>query len=353
MSIIDKILHDLKNTKYPLYLFGKGTSTKRIIDYLRGQGVSLFGVLVNRDWYRAGENINGVPTVCFEEFLEVKPCEILICTGDWKDSDFPHQYKDNIKKIHAYDFWGLFAIGEWNLWDASFLDSYADDLKWIRSRLCDQKSLEVFDENWKQRTTLCYSRMFDDPSTQYLDKSVMKFTEHEVFIDCGAYHGENLLELNAMLARDGIGEVETAFEIEADARNVQELEMAVSKLGNVSIISKGVWDKTGSIFIDDSESKSSKVSEREGTPIEVISIDDLKIKNVTFIKMDVEGAELPALKGAEQTIKNYKPKLAISVYHRPEDFIQIPRYIDSLGMNYEFYLRCYSQTGCETILYAV
>lgn len=69
--------------------------------------------------------------------------------------------------------------------------------------------------------------------------------------------------------------------------------------------------------------------------------------------MDVEGAELRALQGAEKTIRRCKPTLAVSVYHRPEDFLAIPEYIDSLGMNYRYYLRCYSQTGCETVLYAV
>lgn len=74
---------------------------------------------------------------------------------------------------------------------------------------------------------------------------------------------------------------------------------------------------------------------------------------VTFIKMDIEGAEMPALQGAKKTILRCKPKLAVSVYHKPEDFVAIPKFIKSLRDDYKYYLRAYSRTGCETILYAV
>ena len=46
--------------------------------------------------------------------------------------------------------------------------------------------------------------------------------------------------------------------------------------------------------------------------------------------MDIEGAELPALKGAERSIKRYRPNLAISIYHSLDDFLDIPEYINSL-----------------------
>ena len=75
--------------------------------------------------------------------------------------------------------------------------------------------------------------------------------------------------------------------------------------------------------------------------------------DVTFIKMDIEGSEYQALLGAKQIIKEKVPKLAISVYHNPEDIVQIPRLILSLRKEYKFYIRHYSSTGFDTILYAV
>lgn len=73
----------------------------------------------------------------------------------------------------------------------------------------------------------------------------------------------------------------------------------------------------------------------------------------TFIKMDIEGAEKEALIGAEQIIRCHKPKLAICVYHKPEDIYVLPELINSFREDYRFYLRHYSNTIYETVLYAV
>jgi FkbM family methyltransferase len=73
---------------------------------------------------------------------------------------------------------------------------------------------------------------------------------------------------------------------------------------------------------------------------------------VDFIKMDIEGSELSALRGSEATIRRWRPKLAISLYHRPEDFFSIPSWIDSLGVEYRFYLDHYSIHHEETVLFA-
>lgn len=69
--------------------------------------------------------------------------------------------------------------------------------------------------------------------------------------------------------------------------------------------------------------------------------------------MDIEGAELNALKGAKKTIKDWKPRLAICVYHKPQDIFEIPEYINSIRDDYLFYMRRYEETFCETVLYAV
>ena len=69
--------------------------------------------------------------------------------------------------------------------------------------------------------------------------------------------------------------------------------------------------------------------------------------------MDIEGAELSALKGAADTIRKHKPKLAISVYHKPDDLALIPVYIQSLNENYRLYLDYYTIFGDEIILYAI
>lgn len=87
--------------------------------------------------------------------------------------------------------------------------------------------------------------------------------------------------------------------------------------------------------------------------IEVIQLDEfLKGERITFVKMDIEGAEYDALKGAAQIIKEQKPKLAISIYHTPNDIIKIPELLLELRPDYKFYIRHYSLLPNEIILYA-
>ncbi len=88
----------------------------------------------------------------------------------------------------------------------------------------------------------------------------------------------------------------------------------------------------------------------------VISIDDAVTKfgitNVDFIKMDIEGYELPALQGAIHTLQRFKPKLAISIYHKRDDFYAIPLWLHSLGIDYQFFIEHYTIHADETVLYA-
>ena len=94
---------------------------------------------------------------------------------------------------------------------------------------------------------------------------------------------------------------------------------------------------------------------REAISIPVAAIDETVEPDdkVTFIKMDVEGAELESLRGCKRTIKKYRPKLAICIYHRPEDMIQIPIYIKELVPEYRLYIRHHSNCAWETVLYAM
>ncbi len=89
----------------------------------------------------------------------------------------------------------------------------------------------------------------------------------------------------------------------------------------------------------------------------VRTVDDLvwsgDIDKVDFIKMDIEGYELKALHGAEETIRRFKPKLAVSIYHRPQEMYEIPAFLADLGVGYAFYLEHYTIHREETVLYAV
>ena len=76
-------------------------------------------------------------------------------------------------------------------------------------------------------------------------------------------------------------------------------------------------------------------------------------EKATFIKMDIEGSELEALKGAKNQIMNYSPRLAICVYHKREDLITIPQYIKKLVPEYKLYLRAHFPYASELVIYGI
>lgn len=82
------------------------------------------------------------------------------------------------------------------------------------------------------------------------------------------------------------------------------------------------------------------------------AIDDLGVDRVDFIKLDIEGAELAALQGAEDTIRRHRPRLAVSLYHKPEDWIEIPRFLRGLDPAYKFSLGHFTLNYWETVLFA-
>lgn len=101
------------------------------------------------------------------------------------------------------------------------------------------------------------------------------------------------------------------------------------------------------------EGESSHISENGDSFMQCVALDNaLPNFRLTFISMDIEGAELEALKGAERSIRGNKPDLAISVYHLPNHIWEIPLYIEKLSLGYKFYLRNYSGKPIETVLYA-
>ena len=128
----------------------------------------------------------------------------------------------------------------------------------------------------------------------------------------------------------------------------------------VTVVENPVWERSGETMYFIDNGPGSKVSmdgkEKFDGKVMSLSIDDLvsrsSIPKVDFIKMDIEGAEPYALRGALDTIRRFRPKLAIAIYHSLDDFVNIPKFIHSLGLGYAFHLGHSSIHHEESILFA-
>jgi FkbM family methyltransferase len=136
----------------------------------------------------------------------------------------------------------------------------------------------------------------------------------------------------------------------------QQLTMNPVLAPRVSIFPFGLTDQVNDVAPLVEDGKIDPGARILSSAMPTTTIDEVVAKSnlprVDFIKMDIEGSELSALRGAESTIRRWRPKLAISLYHRPEDFFSIPSWIDSLGIGYRLYLDHYSIHHEETVLYA-
>ncbi|HHV28099.1 FkbM family methyltransferase [Acetivibrio mesophilus] len=176
----------------------------------------------------------------------------------------------------------------------------------------------------------------------------------DIIIDAGAYKGETAVWFADKT--QGYGKV-YSFEVLPSHVSAIERNIKINKLEeSVQVIKKGLWDRNTTIRIIES-GDATKCTPQEGQlEIEVITLDSFvkenDIKSVDFIKMDIEGAELKALKGSIDTIKTFKPKLAICVYHKYMDIVEIPLWLKSIVPEYKIYLGQKTPSPHSLVLYA-
>ena len=183
---------------------------------------------------------------------------------------------------------------------------------------------------------------------QYFD--VFSPVDDEIVVDAGAYDGATALQFLEW----GKGKVKRVYSFEFDPENAAKCEENLKPYSDkVTLVKKGTWDKVEVMHVDAAGGAGSSVSTKGSTAVYLTSIDSVvQDERVTFIKMDVEGAELKSLMGAKNTIIKNHPRLAICAYHKSSDLYELPEYILSLVPEYKFYLRHYSSCGYETVLYA-
>ena len=181
----------------------------------------------------------------------------------------------------------------------------------------------------------------------------------DVIMDGGGCYGDTALYFAAKAGNNGA--VVTFEFMEENLRILKKNLAANPELENrIRVVNKAIWKHSGEKLSFKSDGPGTRISSNGGggkvNEVETASIDEVvktkALPKVDFIKMDIEGAELEGLKGSRQTIERFKPTLAISLYHKKEDFITIPQWIQSLGLGYEFYLDHFTIHGEETILFA-
>ena len=177
-------------------------------------------------------------------------------------------------------------------------------------------------------------------------KTNLDIYKNITLIDCGAYIGDSL----AVLRDSTASKIVKAYCIEPDPINIEKMKDFLKSRGLLDIaviIEGGAGERCGKYRLIGAD-MGVNLSEVEGGDINVITIDSLNldVAGKLCIKMDIETFEMKALRGAENTIKRYKPELAVCVYHQDSDIYEIPRYIKSIEPAYNCILRDGAHMTC-------
>jgi FkbM family methyltransferase len=188
----------------------------------------------------------------------------------------------------------------------------------------------------------------------YFLDSLYRVKDQEVFVDCGAYTGDTaqqVIHRNAAFAK--------IVAIEADPRNFGLLTKWISTLdapvaSRIRTLNVAVGARSGRMHFRASGDEGACLAPDGNVFVECVPLDDLLTDAPpTFIKMDIEGAELDALKGARRTIQTNRPILSICVYHKQDDLWRIPLFIHTLAEDYRLLLRPHDVDGWQLVCYAV
>lgn len=345
-------INDL-TARYPYVVFyGCGAILNSIVESWHEHVGRKIDFCCDSDRNKWGKTFGGAKCLSPDELVAIKDkCTVFVTIGDFKsvynflkESGFP-----SVNQLYKYD-----------LVASEFLARH--DLKEVQAWLCetyellgDRQSQEVFDA--------IVTRVLGDGSNidvmvdvyeknQYFPPDLVKLSGHERLVDIGAFNGDTIRDFAGRTQ----GTFDRIFAFEVDAVNFRALRENVRKMpeqDRIRIFNLGIWDSECDITYSVGESQSTVGAAGEGRG-HVVPLDDvLKDEKITFIKMDIEGAEPQALRGARNIIRRQKPKLAVCVYHDFRHLWEIPLYIKSLVPEYQIYLRHHTNLEYETVCYAI
>lgn len=335
-------------------IYGAGQNGKRVYYQLKEYGVPVSG-FYDDDSSRWGEE------VCDGKFIYSS--DKLAGLGDNINCILASVFISEMEKragelglLHLYGVYNL--IMDYNE-EVFQVAKYKGDQNYIRRqneiRSCfsDKESLEYFDVMYK---TVMAGKLLHDIKRIYCSEDIYfldrlnSLLKNATFIDCGAFKGDTLIQFISKYP-----DYKSVYCFEADRTNYNALQECVHTIGKSGIVCENyaLWDCETMIGMQGS-GVNAKTSETDANMIPTMTIDkyfsDIK---VDYIKMDIEGAELNALKGGMEVIKRDRPALAICIYHTMEDRLEIPAMLISVLENYDFFIRHHGYTYCDSVLYCV
>ncbi len=352
---INEIDRLCNNNNTQIFIYGAGVYGRILATFFAERGLRVpIKYVVDDIFFSEQQCAQG--TICFSDYLKNHSHTAPLVFGIY-DYGLVLKKKEQFAAVidHMYDFHLAVVNGEYVDWSRDYFDTHEEEFKKTYDLLFDERSKGTM----QAYLNAAIMGEFDELYAGYLDtppyfNGILRGRNIKQLFDCGAYDGDS--------AHDYISafpDYDVIYEFEPDKGNVFKIMNRVEreKIRDLKIINKGVWSESTTLHFKSEGKSSSSVSDEGDVSIDVIRLDDIYedfTKN-SLIKMDIEGSELEALKGAERVIREIAPSLAICVYHKREDLITIPQYIDSIAPTgaYEYRIGYQGTDLAELVFYAL
>ncbi|MDC0335709.1 FkbM family methyltransferase [Pseudodesulfovibrio sp.] len=326
-------------------LFGAGGRGLSALQFLKERGVEVLYFVDNGEdkW---GSEFCGLPVHAPEKILESPDVPVIVSSNYYEE--IVNQLSQMGVTNYFYNFRGVSKNYRHDL-----IERNMAGIESVYASLADDQSRE------------CYAsviKMFREGDEGYLRSCDYPIYEHpavlpqpgDVIADVGAFDGDTAFVFDAMCGGDC-----HIFCFEPSSENYDALQQNIylkDTQDRMTPIKMGLWDSMEELAFcqDAGEPASNSVGQGDSSifAMELDRFAEQKKSAINFIKMDIEGAEPNALRGAAEVIKRDKPDLQICLYHSPEHLWEIPLFIHSLVPEYTFYIGHHGIIRTDTVLYA-
>lgn len=333
----------IKNCGLPVLLYGMGNGADRMREYFSEYGIELRGVFANDEYVR-GQSYATFKVINYERAKKRFEKFCVVSAFGIKDEKSMQRMREiGTEQLLLFPDVPLFG-GE--LANSSYFDKNRQRIEKIYDKIEDEESRRLFGMYLKYRRTGDLS-MLDGVMTDEI--GLFKKAEPktgEVYIDGGAYDGDSI---KSYISASGGNSAKKIYAIEPDKNSFRKLTSYINSSGyeNIFPINAALADKSGYISFSEEASRNSHITEESESEnkVRAISIDEeLKDEKIGFIKLDLEGGEMNALKGMSECIKRDKPTLMLAAYHKTDDIFSLAEYALSLVSEYKLQyakLNCY------------
>ena len=332
-SDIESVWHKFKNDKKPVVLYGMGDGADKVIKAFEKFDIKPSAVMASDEFVRGQSFHNFTVKKLSDIEKEFEDFHIALCFASQLD-DVMNTIK-SVAKRHTTLVPSVPVFGD-KIFDDNFIKENLESIEKGYELFEDEQSRKVYENTLK----FYYSgqlELLDEMTTDKDEafKNILKLGNNETYVDLGAYNGDTIDEFLHYAGKN----YRKIVALEPNSKNFSKLKLHCADMERVDLWELGAYSHNTILEFNNKAGRNSAIAE-SGTKTRVVSVDTILCgMSASYIKADVEGADFETILGMKNTLKNFKPKLNFSAYHRFEDIFRLATLIKEINPDYKIYLR--------------